>query len=474
MTNFDLSPTDRKAFVEHAVRSLEEIYANAKGRPVAPSLTPQEVKDYVKGISLEGSEDYKETISQVIQGLEKFAVHTHHPGYFGLFNPRPNAMSVIGDYITAVMNPQMASWSHAPFANEVERYIIDEFGKRFGFEEADGVFCGGGAESNLTAVQCALNFHFPIVSSKGVLAIDKRPMIYCSSESHHSIVKAARTIGIGSDSVKSIGVAQNLRIDLAQLESEIIKDKERGYKPFLVVATAGTTGSGAIDDIAEIADLAEEYDLWLHVDGAYGAAVIVSDRHKSLLHGIDRADSVTMDFHKWFSVPMGGSSFITRDPKILFRTYNIQTDYMPPDGDQTIMVDPYLHSIQWSRRFIGLKFYLSLVTFGWSGYEDMIDMDIAKSHQLRQMLTDSGWVIKNASDITIINFSHPVLESNHSRVRSLVDKVVDAGRSWVSVYPIHGEPTIRACLSNYATEEEDMRALVDGLNEGILELKRNA
>lgn len=467
MTNFDLSTADRKAFVEHAVNALEDIYANARARPVAPSLTPQEVKDYVKGISLEGSTDYKETISQVIHGLEKFAVHTHHPGYFGLFNPRPNAMSVIGDYITAVMNPQMAAWSHAPFANEVERYIIEEFGKRFGFEEADGVFCGGGAESNLTAVQCALNFHFPIVSSKGVLAIDRRPIIYCSSESHHSIVKAARTIGIGSDSVKSIGVAQNLRIDLAKLEAEIIKDKELGDRPFMVVATAGTTGSGAIDDIAEIADLADEHGLWMHVDGAYGAAVIISDRYRNLLHGIERVDSITMDFHKWFSVPMGGSCFITRDPKILFQTYNIQTDYMPPDGDQTTMVDPYLHSIQWSRRFIGLKFYLSLVTFGWSGYEEMIDTDIAKSHQLRKMLLDSGWTIKNASDITIINFSHPVLEEDTSRVRTLVDRVADSGKSWVSVYPIHGEPTIRACLSNYATEESDLITLMDGLNDAL-------
>ncbi len=470
MSLYDLPKNERQELINFTTEYLDNIYSHARDRNVAPLLSPQEVKEYVKSISLEGSTDYKSTVQKVIEGLERYAVHTHHPGYFGLFNPRPNAMSVIGDYVTAVMNPQMAAWSHAPFANEVERYVIEEFGKRFGFEEADGVFCGGGAESNLTAVQCALNYHFPIVSSKGVLAIEKRPMIYCSSESHHSIVKAARTIGIGSDSVKSIGVAQNLRIDLAKLEAEIIKDKERGYKPFMVVATAGTTGSGAIDDITEIADLSEEYDLWMHVDGAYGAAVIVSDRHKSLLHGIHRADSVTMDFHKWFSVPMGGSSFITRDPKILFQTYNIQTDYMPPDGDQTTMVDPYLHSIQWSRRFTGLKFYLSLVTFGWSGYEEMIDADIAKSHLLRKMLTDSGWVIKNASDITIINFSHPVLEEEPSRVRALVDRVVEKGKSWVSVYPIHGEPTIRACLSNYATEESDLITLVDSLNDGIRSL----
>lgn len=467
MARYDLSKEDRQDLIRFTTDYLDNIYTNARDRSVAPILTPQEVKEYVRSISLEGSRDYNNTVQKVIEGLERFAVHTHHPGYFGLFNPRPNAMSILGDYITAVMNPQMAAWSHAPFANEVERYVIESFGKRFGFEEADGVFCSGGAESNLTAVQCALNYHFPIVSSKGVLAINQRPMIYCSSESHHSIVKAARTIGIGSDSVKSIGVAQNLRIDLAQLESEIVKDQQRGRRPFMVVATAGTTGSGAIDDIAELADLADEHDLWLHVDGAYGAAVIVSDRYKRLLHGIDRADSVTMDFHKWFSVPMGGSSFITRDPKILFQTYNIQTDYMPPDGDQTVTIDPYLHSIQWSRRFIGLKFYLSLVTFGWSGYEEMIDADIAKSNQLRKMLTDSGWIIKNASDITIINFSHPVLEADPSLVRRLVDRVVEAGRSWVSVYPIHGEPTVRACLSNYATEERDLIGLVDGLNQAV-------
>jgi len=348
--------------------------------------------------------------------------------------------------------------------------LVEAFGRRFGYDTPDGTFCGGGAESNLTAVQCAVNHHYPSVSTEGVLSIQKRPMIYCSTESHHSIVKAARTVGLGSDSVKSIVVQENLKMDLDQLKTAIIEDQQLGHHPIMIVATAGTTGSGAIDEIDKIADICEEHNIWLHVDGAYGAAVIVSDNYKKFLAGVQRSHSITMDFHKWFSVPMGGSVFITRDPAILFQTYNIQTVYMPPDGDQKVMIDPYLHSIQWSRRFIGLKMYISILTHGWKGYEEMINRDIGMGDKLRKFLVESGWEIKNDAVIPVLCFTHPSIAGEDDLVRQVVDRVIASGSSWVSVYPIHGQATIRACVSNYATTEEDLKILVDGLNEALLAL----
>lgn len=185
----------------------------------------------------------------------------------------------------------------------------------------------------------------------------------------------------------------------------------------MIIGTAGTTGAGAIDDLKELGVISKQYNLWFHVDAAYGGAIVVNPKYLEWAKGIENSDSITVDIHKWFSVPMGASLFLTRPKNILHQTFNVSTNYMPEDGDPNKVIDQYVHSIQWSRRFIGLKIYLPLAVYGWKGFDKAILHQVEIGNQLRDLLEENGWEIKNDSKFPIVCFSHSSLEikMNYSR-----------------------------------------------------------
>lgn len=466
MINFNHTIQERKDLLGKVHQALEHFYAETKKYPVAKEWNIGEVKDYARQFPFDKKEDSTDVVLKVIKGLEKYAVHSSHPGYMGLFNPRANFPSILADFISAVLNPQLAAWSHSPYANEIERFVIQEFGKKFRYDSdsIDGTFCAGGAESNLTSVLAALNFYFPDFAKDGVFGLSKKPIIYCSTESHHSIAKAAKITGLGNDAVVSIPVGENLEMDIQLLKQQIEKDLESGFQPMMIVATAGTTGAGAIDNLEEISVIAKQNNLWFHVDAAYGGGVVVASQFLKWMKGIEKSDSITIDLHKWFSVPMGTSLFLTSNKKILHQTFKISTNYMPEDGDPNKIIDPYIHSIQWSRRFIGLKIYLPLAVFGWKGYEEVITHQVEMGNVLRGLLKENGWQIDNDSLLPIVCFSHSDFKNDNAFVKKIAEEISVSGRAWISVYPIHGKNTLRACITNYNTTKEDLKDFVQLLN----------
>jgi glutamate/tyrosine decarboxylase-like PLP-dependent enzyme len=372
----------------------------------------------------------------------------------------------VADLITATFNPQLAAWSHSPYAAEVENYLISEFGHKVGFPEGetDGVFATGGAEANITAVLCALNNAFPGFANEGLLPLKARPLIYCSAEAHHSVVRAARTSGLGKDSVRMIDADEKGCIRTDILEKSILSDKSEGYIPFMVIGTAGTTGTGAIDDLHGLASVAQRHSLWYHIDAAWGGAAVLNPVTRKWVSGIEKGDSVTIDVHKWLSVPMSSSMFITRHREILGRTFRITTDYMPKDAENLEITDAYTHSIQWSRRFIGLKLYLSLMVFGWKGYSEIIEHQTEMGNLLRKVLKENGWIVINSTTLPLVCFTDVKHKSDPSFTRNICEKVIRSGEAWVSVYPVNGINAIRACITNYNTSPEDIKALVESVN----------
>lgn len=412
----------------------------------------------------------EEAVDHVIESLEQFAVQTPHPSYYGLYNPRANFASILGDLIAATYNPQMAAWSHSPFAVEAENHLIQEFGKRFGLpaESIDGVFTGGGAEANTTAVLCALNHTFPDFANEGVVNAQRRPLIYCSEEAHHSVIKAARSSGLGLLSVRNIPVNAHQEMDVERLQKQLSQDIDEGHHPFMLIGTAGTTGTGEVDPLPQLAEIAKVNQLWFHVDAAWGGAAVLSESCHHLLAGIEKANSITFDAHKWLSVPMSGSMFITADPEVLSKSFRITTEYMPKDAGDMEIVDPFTHSIQWSRRFIGLKLYLSLLMYGWKGYEEVIEHQVQMGNEFRELLQQKDWKVLNQTPLPVVCFSHPVFQQDPDFVPWIVQSVVDSGKAWISRYPVNGKPALRACITNYDTQEKDLQALVQ-----LLETQKN-
>ncbi|MCB0558590.1 MAG: aminotransferase class V-fold PLP-dependent enzyme [Lewinellaceae bacterium] len=464
--NFNLTPKERQELWSQLLLQLENYYAHTSELPVSPQLDREKIIALVEKHSLSQGIAHQQAINHVVEGLAQYAVHTPHPMYFGLFNPRSTFPGILADAITATFNPQMAAWSHNPFANEVENFLVRELGEKFGFpkEKIDGVFAGGGAEANLTAVLCALNHQFPEYANTGLAGIGKKPVMYCSAESHHSVIRAGRICGLGLDAVRPIPVDDKQRMQPGRLAQQIDKDLSDGYFPFMAIATAGATGTGAIDPIPEIANLTERYGLWLHVDAAYGGAVILDEEKKHLLQGIDRAHSITFDAHKWLSAPMGAAMFLTREPEILSRSFRITADYMPKEAQSMPVTDPFTHSIQWSRRFTGLKLYLSVLFFGWEGYGQMINRQNQIGDFLKEELRKNGWKMYNDTELPIACFMDPRYQQTAGFARAVCDKVLQSGKAWISVYPVGGVETLRACITNYASGEEEILKLVTLLN----------
>lgn len=462
--NYNFLPSERDKLTQSITSRLEMMYSDPrKELTVSRAFDREEVKSDVDRYSFEQANDAEKVMLHVIDGIRKHSVHVTHPSYLGLFNPRPSFPSVMADVINSYLNPQLAAWSHSPFAVDIEQKVVKAFAEKFGYPESSrsGIFCLGGSESNLTAVLTALQNHFPEIAENGLVGLSMQPRAYASSESHHSMERAVRAAGIGNKALKKIEVNEDLTMNVASLRIQIIKDIAEGHHPFMVVATSGTTGAGAFDDLEQIAEVCKEFDLWLHVDAAYGGGAIITDL-KHCLNGIEKSDSITLDLHKWFSVPMGTSVFLCSSARILSESFGVRTNYMPEDGDPNRVFDYYVHSLQWSRRFLGLKIYLPLAVFGWKGYSEMLTHQIEMGKVLRTMLREKGWIIENQTELPIICFSHPDLEE--ASVQQFVDSLNNSERTWISSYPIRGQITLRAQIANYDTQKEDLSAFVDLLS----------
>ena len=410
-----------------------------------------------------------------VESLWKWQVHTPHPRYFGLFNPAPTTLGIAADALVAAFNPQLAAWSHSPMAAEIEQHLIRTLAARFGFDpgRVEGTFASGGAEANHTTLLTALTRAFPEVGRRGLLALRSQPVLYVTPETHHSFLKAARLCGLGAESVREVRVDSRLRMIPGDLAARIEEDRKDGCTPFLVVATVGSTSAGAIDPVAEIAQVTDEAGgLWLHVDAAWGgAAALVPELHP-ILDGTARADSLTLDAHKWFSVPMGAGLYVTRQTGILERTFRVGARYMPREGEALPVADPYAHTMQWSRRFIGLKLFLSLAVAGWEGYAEAIRHMTAMGDRLRRRLREEGWAIVNDTPLPLVCW---VDSSRDGRSAAFLERiaaaVVASGEAWIGTVSL-GEAglALRACITNYRTGPEDVEALVAALGRARREV----
>ncbi|HEX4498318.1 MAG TPA: pyridoxal-dependent decarboxylase [Thermoanaerobaculia bacterium] len=475
MLTLDALMLDDKTRGELWSRLVEAIesYLNGVGEArVAPPLDVEAIRGALAPFDFERPVAPVAALDFAVESLWRWQVHAPHPRYFGLFNPAPATMGIAGDALVAAFNPQLAAWSHSPMAAEIEQHLIRALGGRFGFDPArlEGTFTSGGAEANHTALLTALTRAFPEIGRRGLRALRSQPVFYVSPEAHHSFLKAARLCGLGTEAVREVRVDAALRMIPEELAARIAEDRAAGCAPFLVVATAGSTSAGAVDPIAGIAQVVEDVGgLWLHVDAAWGGAAALVPELRPVLAGVDRADSITFDAHKWLSVPMGAGMYLTRHPGILERTFRVTAGYMPREGTVLPVADPYAHSMQWSRRFIGLKLFLSLAVAGWAGYEEAIRRQTAMGDRLRERLTAAGWTIVNDTPLPVVCFVDPAHEGREGRSAAFLEAVaadvVASGEAWISTVAL-GEagPALRACVTNYRTGPEDVDALVAALD----------
>jgi aromatic-L-amino-acid decarboxylase len=442
--------------------AVAQLEAEIAGGPIVPVVAPQEIRthlasryDFAKPLALD------DVSADVERMLRTWQVQVTHPRYFGLFNPSVSLASIIADTMVAMYNPQLAAWRTSPAANEIERHTLAWLGGKFGLP-ADAVasFTTGGAEANLSAVIVALTRTFPGYGEDGLRELAAQPTIYLSAEAHHSFNKIAHMTGLGRRALRVVATDRDLKMDLGNLARQVAEDRRAGCAPFMVVGTAGTTAAGAIDSLPDLAGFCRSNELWFHVDAAWGGAAIISPRLRGHLAGIELADSITCDAHKWLSVPMGAGMFFCRDPGAVREAFRAETSYMPAATAGPVL-DPYTTSVQWSRRFIGLKLFLALAERGESGYVEMIDHQARMGDVLRASLRRAGWRIVNATPLPLVCFTRENLVTSRF-LTALLDRQI----AWMSEVRLgDSAPVLRACITSFRTTEADIEWVVREMSQ---------
>jgi len=441
------------AELRSVVTTLERDIANG---PIVPNVAPHEIRswlasryDFTRPMGLD------DVTADVEQMMRTWQVQVTHPRYFGLFNPSVTLASVIADTLVAMYNPQLATWRTSPAANEIERHTLAWLTGKFGLPAATSAsFTTGGAEANLSAVIVALTRAFPEYGEGGLRGLSGPPAIYVTRESHNSFNKIAHITGIGRGALRTVAMDRDLRMDVRDLERRVADDRRHGMMPVMVVGTAGTTAAGAIDPLPGLARFCRSERLWFHVDAAWGGAAILSPRLRGHLDGIDAADSITCDAHKWLSVPMGAGMFFCRHPDVVGEAFRAQTSYMP--GKTDAVVDPYTTSVQWSRRFIGLKLFLALAQHGESGYVGMIEHQARMGDLLRESIERAGWRIVNRTPLPLVCFTRDGLVAS-----TFLAALHEHQIAWMSEVRLGDDPpVVRACVTSFRTSESDIEWVV--------------
>ena len=454
-------PAEERRRIEDALTAkLEAARLALKAGPVTPTIDLDAVRAELAGFDFAAARPLEELIDWTLERMQHGIVQMGNPRYFGLFNPGASFPAQCAERIANLFNPQLASSASSPVPVEIEKHVIGQVAQRAGLPPgAGGHFATGGSEANYTALLCALSRAHPGFASDGARALPGAPRFYSSRDCHITWLKIAHEAGIGRRALVLIDTDGGGRLDVAALRAAIAADRAAGAVPFMVVATAGTTGAGMIDPLAPCAEIAAAAGLWYHVDAAWGGAALASERLRHLLAGIERADSITIDAHKWLATTMGCAMFLIRDPVLLSTVFHASTSFMPSN---VAGLDPYLNSVQWSRRFLGLRLFLSLAACGWEGLGAHVERSVAVIEALKTRLVARGWRVANDSGLAVLDVLPP---PERGEVRALVRRVVASGRAWAAPTQFEGRDVVRICATHGESGIEDIDALVTALGE---------
>jgi glutamate/tyrosine decarboxylase-like PLP-dependent enzyme len=388
----------------------------------------------------------------VVKDFDTIAEHSRPSGgkFFGYVSGSGEPVGAIGDLLAAALNQNVTSWRSAPAATAIEHTVVGWLAESVGCAGYAGSLCGGGSAANLMALAMAREAKLP-ANETGA-----RPcIVYASEQVHMSIPKAIALLGIGRSNLRLIPVDSELRMRTDALEAAIAGDRNSGHSPIAIVATAGTVNIGAIDPLPDIADIAEREALWLHVDGAYGGlAALAIPEH---FGGLNRADSLALDAHKWLYQAMECGCLLHRDRHIARQTFSQGADYLSIlNQDPTEAFAFFEESIELSRRFRALKLWLSLQYHGRGAFREAIARDLRHAQLLAQEIrSQPALELLAPVPLSAVCFRHRT-KDNVAILRRLIAR----GRVYLSNANIGGQFALRACFVNHRTTEDDVRAIV--------------
>lgn len=465
----EMTPREFRELGAQLIDRIAGFLDSLPSRPVTAAESPCDVRralDAQRTLPQHGA-DPAELLNHAADLLFEHSLFNGHPRFWGYITSSAAPIGALGELLAAAVNPNVGAWLLSPMASEIEAQTVRWIAEMLGYPvECGGLFVSGGNMANfvcfLAARQAKAGWD---VRKEGMAG--GRLRVYCSKETHTWVQKAADISGMGTDAIRWIAVDDAMRMDLTALREQILADVAAGDKPMLVVGNAGSVSTGAIDALPQLAALCREFNLWFHVDGAYGGLAAVLPDAPEALAGLREADSVAVDPHKWLYAPLEAGCALVRDPEKLRDAFAYHPVYYHFGVEAINYFDL---GPQNSRGFRALKIWLALQQVGRSGYERMISDDIRLARALFERIPQHPELEALTQSLSITTFRYVPMDlaNGGEKVAAYLDKLnlelltrlQNSGQVYLSNAVIHGKFALRACIVNFRTSLADVEALL--------------
>ncbi|WBX72234.1 pyridoxal phosphate-dependent decarboxylase family protein [Tenacibaculum retecalamus] len=455
--HFDLSLEEMKSYGYKIVDLIAEHWDTLKDKNPVTSATRKEMDNLFLQEAPDKGMKANDVLDFVMDNVIPNSTVISHPKAYSFVPGPSNFISTMADSLATGFNVFSGGWVASPAAAELEIVTMNWLLKMFNFpvEKGGGIFTSGGSMANLTALVTARRIKCGDDFSKAV--------IYLSDQAHSSNIKAIRVLGFKKEQIRILPTDIEFRISINKLKNAIAKDRLEGLQPFCFIASAGTTNTGTVDPLDEIADICEEENLWFHIDGAYGGAAILSKKGAKALRGIERADSLTVDPHKWFYQPYEIGCLLVKDSSWLSSTFSESPEYLRDIEGNESEINFYDYGIQLTRRFRALKFYMSIKTYGLDTFKEAVSYNIQLADNVEKVLRKSRtWEIISPATLAVINFRYNPIGLNLSEKeidslnQEISKKVMDSKEALLVTTILNKQVVLRMCLINPKTTIDDV------------------
>ncbi len=459
--SLDFDPeTTRRAGYE-VVDWLVDRVAHLRDSSLGKKLTREEAEKLLREPMPEEPSSFERVFDEYARNVAPNAMQLDHPRFFAFIPSAPNFVSILADALMAGSNVFAGTWLESSGPSQVELVVVDWFKRMLGLpEEAAGLLVSGGSIANLTALA---------VARRAILNDEPgKAVVYFSDQTHASIDRALRILGMNARQLRRVPTNAEFRLDTAALGHHIRRDRKAGLRPFAVIANAGTTNTGAIDPMAEMAEIAREQSLWFHVDAAYGGFAALTERGRKLLAGIDRADSVVLDPHKWFYCPFEAGCVVVRDGRLMRETFRILPEYMGDVAAEEDEVNFCDYGLQLTRSFRALKVWMAVKVYGARRFRQVIDHCLDLAEYAAQLFEKSPRLtVMTRPQLGIFTFRYvpedsPKIAPEHETFlnrlnEDLVARIISSRRLMLSSTYLGSRYVLRFCVLNHRTRKEDVR-----------------
>lgn len=463
-TSLDLDRFEE--YLQEAVKIVADHIQNIAESPVIPEISPKEL--YAKiphTLPMEGV-GIEQTLAEFRETIVPYSTRIGHPRFLAWIVTSPAPAGTIGEILNIGLNQVPLAFKGSPSASITEDIVLQWFGQLFGYPQGHGgVLVSGGTMANLTALTVAREVHAPGAMQTGLQQVEKPLVIYVSDQGHMSVERSAGMLGIGAQWVRKIPTDANFRMRLDALEAQVIEDREAGYQPFCVVAQVGAVNTGAIDPLMKIADFCSIEGLWFHVDAAYGGGAILAENGREWLKGIERADSIATDPHKWFFIPVEAGCTLIRNREQMYNTFKAKAGYL---GEE-VVTDYMNYGFQLTRASRALKIWFAFRSYGLARIGEIIEGNIALAKECAAKLARKPhWEVLAPVELSIVCFRYipktPLTASELNALQyQILDQLERSGIAFLTPAVLRGHVCLRICFANHRTTSEDLDLLLQAI-----------